>query len=58
VHAFTCRGTVEEQIEAMLERKRRLSEDVLGGTAEAALTEMGSEELLRLVALDVRRAAS
>ncbi len=58
VHAFTCRGTVEEQIDAMLERKRQLAVELLGGTAEAALTEMESEELLQLVALDVRRATS
>jgi non-specific serine/threonine protein kinase len=58
VHAFTCRGTVEEQIDAMLERKRQLAEELLGGTAEAALTEMDSEELLELVALDLARATT
>ncbi|MEW6071061.1 MAG: DEAD/DEAH box helicase [Planctomycetota bacterium] len=56
IHAFTCRGTIEEEIDAMLERKRRLAEELFDGSAEAALTEMESEELLKLVALDVRRA--
>jgi non-specific serine/threonine protein kinase len=57
VHAFTCRGTIEEEIDTMLERKRRLAEELLGGSAEVALTELASDELLTLVALDVRRAA-
>jgi non-specific serine/threonine protein kinase len=58
VHAFTCRGTVEEQIDAMLQRKRALADQILGGTVEAALTELSSDELLKLVALDIRRATS
>ncbi len=57
VHKFVCRGTVEEKIEEMLAAKARLARDVLETGAEIPLTEMGDDELLRLVALDIRQAA-
>ena len=57
VHKFVCRGTVEEKIDQMIEDKRKLASDVLEGGAEALLTEMGDEDLLRLVSLDLKRAA-
>ncbi|MFA5026450.1 MAG: C-terminal helicase domain-containing protein, partial [Candidatus Methylomirabilota bacterium] len=56
VHKFVCRGTVEERIDAMLEEKRALAEEVLAGGAETLLTEMSDAEVLRLVALDVEKA--
>jgi len=56
VHKFVCRGTVEEKIDALIESKRQLSRDVLEGGAEALLTELGDDELMRLVALDVKAA--
>lgn len=56
VHKFLCQGTVEEKIDQLIESKRQLSRDILEGGAEALLTEMGDEELLRLVALDVKAA--
>jgi len=58
VHAFSCRGTIEDRIDAMLEGKRELARELLGGGPEKALTELDTDELLRLVALDVRRASS
>ncbi len=60
VHKFLCRGTVEEKIDALIASKRRLSDEVLagGGSAELALTEMPDDELLRLVRLDIHRAAA
>src|SRR5436853_7433933 len=39
VHKFVCRGTVEERIDALIEAKRGLSEDVLAGSDEINLTE-------------------
>ena len=57
VHKFVCRGTVEEKIDALIESKRQLSTDVLHGGPEILLTEMNDDEILRLVALDVRAAA-
>ncbi|MCC7414269.1 MAG: DEAD/DEAH box helicase [Gammaproteobacteria bacterium] len=56
VHKFVCRGTVEERIEALLESKRRLAEDLVEGGAELLLTELPDAELLRLVALDLNTA--
>ena len=57
VHKFVCRGTVEERIDQLIDSKRQLSEDLLGGGGEVLLTEMKDEELLKLVALDLHAAA-
>jgi non-specific serine/threonine protein kinase len=57
VHKFVCRGTVEEKIEALIAAKQKLSRDVLESGAEIPLTELSDDELLRLVALDLRQAA-
>ena len=56
VHKFVCRGTVEEKIEQIIESKRQLSRDLLEGGANLLLTEMPDDELLRLVALDLKSA--
>ena len=56
VHKFLCRGTVEEKIDELIDSKRQLSEDLLGGGAELLLTEMKNDELLKLVALDIHAA--
>ncbi len=57
VHKFVCAGTVEEKIDAMIEAKKSLSEEVLGGSAEVNLTELSDDALLRLVALDLAAVA-
>jgi SNF2 family DNA or RNA helicase len=56
VHKFICRGTVEDKIDQMIESKKQLAGDMLGGGAELVLTEMRAEELLKLVALDLNAA--
>ncbi len=56
VHKFVCRGTVEERIDALIANKQKLSDDVLSGGAETALTEMGNEELISMVSLDLSSA--
>ena len=56
VHKFICRGTVEDKIDKMIEAKKQLAGDLLGGGADIVLTEMKDEELLRLVALDLHAA--
>ncbi len=62
VHKFACRGTVEEKIDQLIEEKKSLATDLLGGAgdegegAAARLTEMADDELLRFVALDFKRA--
>jgi non-specific serine/threonine protein kinase len=58
VHKFVCRGTVEEKIDGLIESKQQLSRDVLEGGAERLLTEMKDEEILDLVALDLRAASA
>jgi non-specific serine/threonine protein kinase len=56
VHKFVCRGTVEEKIDELIESKKQLSRELLEGGGELNLTEMKDDELLRLVALDLKAA--
>jgi non-specific serine/threonine protein kinase len=56
VHKFVCRGTIEDKIDQLIESKRALAGDILGGGAEIALTEMRDDELLNLVRLDLNAA--
>jgi len=56
VHKFVCKGTVEDRIDKMIADKKALSEEVLGGGAEARLTELDDDELLALVRLDFHSA--
>jgi SNF2 family DNA or RNA helicase len=56
VHKFVCRGTVEEKIDALIDSKQGLSNELLTGTRELNLTEMPNDQLLRLVRLDLHAA--
>ncbi|MFQ5744295.1 MAG: DEAD/DEAH box helicase [Acidobacteriota bacterium] len=56
VHKFICRGTVEERIDELIAGKQELSEEVLSGGSESALTEMSNEELISMVSLDLSSA--
>jgi non-specific serine/threonine protein kinase len=56
VHKFVCRGTVEEKVNQMIESKRQLAGDFLAGGAEASLTELPDDALLKLVRLDLAAA--
>ena len=56
VHKFVCRGTVEERIDTLLASKQKLSDEILSGGAESALTEMSNEELISMVSLDLSSA--
>jgi non-specific serine/threonine protein kinase len=52
VHKFVVSGTIEERIDAMLEAKQKLANDVVAaGGAEAALTAMDNKDLLRMFRL-------
>jgi non-specific serine/threonine protein kinase len=55
VHRFVCRGTIEDKIAAMLEDKRGLAAEVLAEGGEVPLTELPTDELMRLVRLDLQR---
>jgi superfamily II DNA or RNA helicase len=56
VHKFICRGTVEEKIDALIDSKKGLSDELFAGGGEINLTEMKDDELLQLVALDLSAA--
>ncbi len=58
VHKLVCRGTVEERIDRLIEDKQAMARGVLEGGAETLLTEMSDEELMAMVALDLRRATA
>jgi non-specific serine/threonine protein kinase len=55
VHKFVCRGTVEENIDAMIAEKSSLAGDIIDG-AETLLTEMSDSQLLDFIRLDVHKA--
>ncbi|MEI7026457.1 DEAD/DEAH box helicase [Paenibacillus sp. y28] len=50
VHKFISLGTLEEQIDEMIERKQSLSEQVIGG-GEGWITELSTEDLRQMFAL-------
>lgn len=50
VHKFLCKGTLEEKIDEMIERKREVAEQVVG-TSEGWLTELSNSQLKELFAL-------
>ena len=57
-HKFICPGTIEEKVDALIQSKRALAEDLLGGEGAAKiLTDMSNAELLDMVRLDIRAAA-
>ena len=51
VRKFICTGTLEEKIDAMIERKKALASSVVG-TGEDWLTDLGTDQLRELFALD------
>jgi superfamily II DNA or RNA helicase len=55
VHKFVCRGTVEERIAELIAGKQQLAGELLAQGEEQGLTEMGDEELLALLRLDLSR---
>jgi non-specific serine/threonine protein kinase len=56
VHKFICRGTLEEKIDALVEAKIGLSNNILSDSGELLLTEMSNDALLKLVSLDINSA--
>ncbi len=51
VHKLVCQGTLEERIDGLLAQKRELADRAVG-SGEAWLTEMSTDELRDLMALD------
>lgn len=59
VHKFVCRGTVEERIDEMIERKKGLAERVLNASGgESWLTELSNKELREIFTLKLTGAES
>ena len=56
VHKFITRGTLEERIDSMIASKQKLADEILQGDQEINLSQLSNDELLQLVALDVRQA--
>jgi non-specific serine/threonine protein kinase len=56
VHKLVCRGTVEERIDRLIEDKEAMVRGVLEGGGETLLTEMSDDELMAMLALDLRLA--
>ena len=52
VHKFVSQGTIEEKIDAMLESKKELAENVIGSGSEKWITELSNEELFSLLRLE------
>lgn len=53
VHKFITKGTVEENIDAMIESKLSLSKEVIASTGENWITEMSNRELMDLFKLSL-----
>jgi non-specific serine/threonine protein kinase len=52
VHKLITRGTLEEKIDALIESKARLAQDVLASGNEDWITEMSDAQIVRLFTLD------
>ena len=53
VHPFTCRGTVEERVDQLLQEKQSLADGVVEAGSAPAFGAMSADELLALVRLDL-----
>ena len=51
VHKLVCQQTIEEKIDRIIESKKELAENVIGGGAESWITELGNDELMSLMRL-------
>jgi len=58
VHKFICTGTVEEKVDELIKEKIGISSELLKDGQEKSLTEMGTNELMELVTLDLSKAVS
>jgi len=56
VHKFVTRGTLEERIDDLIQSKRKISRELFDSSGELNLTEMGNDQLLKFVSLDLTRA--
>ena len=52
VHKLVCKSTIEEKIDAVINGKKELAENVIGSGGENWITELNKEELLKLLRLE------
>ena len=52
VHKMVCQGTIEEKIDAIINSKKELAENVIGSGSEKWITDLGNEELFSLLRLE------
>lgn len=52
VHKLVCEGTIEEKIDAMINAKKELAENVIGSGGESWITEMNDAQLLSMMRLE------
>ncbi|MCR5283946.1 MAG: DEAD/DEAH box helicase [Lachnospiraceae bacterium] len=52
VHKLVCRGTIEEKIDALINSKKDLAENVIGSGGENWITEMSNDELMEMLRLE------
>ena len=52
MHKLVCQGTIEEIIDAIIEPKKELAENVIGSGSEKWITELSNDELMSLLRLD------
>ena len=53
VHKLVCEGTIEEKIDAMIDSKKELAENVIGSGGEKWITELSNDELMSMLRLDL-----
>ena len=54
VHKLVSAGTIEEKIDAIINSKKELAENVIGNGSENWITEMNDAELLKLMRLELK----
>jgi non-specific serine/threonine protein kinase len=52
VHKFITLGTIEEKIDAMIEEKQKMANDIMASGGETWITEMSDSELMKLFRLE------
>lgn len=52
VHKLVCKNTIEEKIDAVINSKKELAENVIGSGGENWITELNNEELMKLLRLE------
>ena len=52
VHKLVCQRTIEEKIDAVIESKKELAENVIGSGGEKWITELDNDALMNLLRLD------